>query len=703
MISILAIDFGNKNCIVAIPKDGSINILNNQASQRLTPTMISFTEFRRYFGVFSQQKQMENITSTITQIKQLIGLNYNSTKRQFIEKSESCTLVPGPTGFTFVKLNFLNKEAVFSVEQCVAFLLKGCFDIAKLNNVFTDQCVIVVPPWWSEIERRVIIDSAKIAGIKVAKLLNSTTAEAITYYMDHQKSILEQQIKYVVFIDFGDSCLNSAVIQFSKGAVEVKSCCFDDNIGGSNFTLALVNYLLKVTKQKYNIDPSTNRRSMVRFTEAAEKLKKGLSVNQVMQFEVDSLSNGASVSFLVKRSEFEDQIQELLNRINIPIVQSIKMANISLNDIFTVEIHGGSSRVPAVKAKIAEIFGRDPTQSVNSDECFATGAGYQAVILSPQTDFNLKVTDVFYHKISIECNEFQDRNHRKDLFQRFQVIPFGKVLTHHVQQKTMIDIICEDKIKLGSIYIRLKRRMEATVQITIRLNQNGIIEVPKIVLVGVQRNDWKRKMNNGTAEFDEDEIDFQYKSMYELHDAIIKDMSQQEKEMEEIDKSEEERDNVRNSLESYIFKLKNALERDSVDFFDPSMIDEYKQLTGEVENWFYENEFERHSAKKYNKILQKLKDIGDPAFKRQKSRENLPLIVNRIIDRAEKCNQSLSKRNIDDVDEANQIKFELDQIVTEVEKMKNELQSIPCYLDMAIDEDYFNNELCRIEKIIQSY
>ena len=221
MSSIIAIDFGNKNCLVAAPKDGSINVLNNQASQRLTPSMISFTEHRRYFGVFAQQKRMENIRSTITQLKQLVGLRYESNRRQKIESLELCKLVPGVTGFAFIQFDFLDKETVFSVEQCIAFLLNGCFEIAKLNNVFSDQCVIVVPHWWSEIERRIIIDSAKVAGVKVPNLLNSTTAEAITYLVDHQKIIIENESKYAVFIDFGDTCFSSSIVQFQQKAIEV--------------------------------------------------------------------------------------------------------------------------------------------------------------------------------------------------------------------------------------------------------------------------------------------------------------------------------------------------------------------------------------------------------------------------------------------------------------------------------------------------
>lgn len=706
MSSIIAIDFGNKNCIVAGRKESSINILNNQEFQRLTPTMISFSQHRRYFGSSAQQKQMENVKSTITQLKQLVGLPYQSEKRQAIEKLESCTLVPGPTTNTFFKIDFLEKERVFSVEQCVAYLLYNCFEIAKLNNVIADKCVIVVPPWWSEVERRIIIDSAKVTGIKIAKLLNSTTAEAISYFVDHKKIVDEQESKHAVFIDFGDCCFNSAIVQFHKESIEVKGYSYNNDISGSSLTQILANYLQKIIREKYKIDPSTNRRSMIRFIEATEKLKKGLSINQVMQFEVEI--NGIYINFPVKRTDFEQQIKGLIDSMSKTIEESIQMSGVTtIDEIFTIELHGGSSRIPAVKEKIAELFGTDPKQSLNSDECFAMGAAYQAAFLSMHYSSKVSIKDIFCYQICIECDDFPEENHRKEIFKQFQVIPCTKILTHRIKQrKTVIYVKCEDTTIIGALQINLIKQEEATVNITFQLNQSGIVEVRKVVLQPPKKSLW----NFGQSDFDENDIDFQYKSILELPDAVIKDMINQEKEMESIDKTEEERDEVRNSLESYIFKLKNALNSsDDSKYFEPEMIRSHLKLVEEVEEWFYEHGEERHSIQKFNDILKELKSIGDPAFKNQKDRENLLLFLNKLIDRAGKCKSYLS--NLDS-DTADQFEIELDLFVESVKNYIDEINKVPLHTNIVSEDekkslkvrkkDLLNDQIYQIEKKLKN-
>ena len=170
-MSVIGIDFGNENCLVAIPQRGSVDVVLNETSQRLTPTMVAYSENRRYSGVFASQQLMQNITSTISQIKQLVGLRWDSSEREEIQKHISYELAPLTNGFVGIKVNYLNNPTVFNVEQILAYLFRGLFIIAQKNKTYTDQCVIVVSPWWGEMQRRVIIDSAKIAGFHILNLL----------------------------------------------------------------------------------------------------------------------------------------------------------------------------------------------------------------------------------------------------------------------------------------------------------------------------------------------------------------------------------------------------------------------------------------------------------------------------------------------------------------------------------------------------
>jgi molecular chaperone DnaK (HSP70) len=143
---------------------------------------------------------------------------------------------------------------------------------------------------------------------------------------------------------------------------------------------------------------------MLRFRQAADRLKKGLTVNLVIPFEVQNLLDH-DINFLVKREDFEATIADLISRICVPVEQAPEPAGVAKDSLFAIEFHGGASRVAAVKAEIRQIFGRDPTQTLNPDECFALGGGFQAVIVHPHYHVKVNVTDVSQHRVNIEWFE----------------------------------------------------------------------------------------------------------------------------------------------------------------------------------------------------------------------------------------------------------------------------------------------------------
>ena len=187
MSSVLAIDFGNENLVISAPRKGGVDIINNQSSQRLTPSMVAFSETRRYAGEFARQQQMQNVKGTITNLKRLVGLKYDSNDREVVQKLVPFKLVKLDDGYIGVEVMYLEELQTFRVEQCIALLLKEVFHIARIQSIHASDCVIVISPWWDECQRRSILDSAKIAGFNVLKLLNSTTAAAIVYSMYHKK------------------------------------------------------------------------------------------------------------------------------------------------------------------------------------------------------------------------------------------------------------------------------------------------------------------------------------------------------------------------------------------------------------------------------------------------------------------------------------------------------------------------------------
>lgn len=478
MSSVLAIDFGNENIVMAAPRKGGVDVILNQASHRLSPSMIAYSETRRYAGEHARTQQMQNVKGTITQLKRLIGLKFNTPEREKIQNLIPYELVELEDGFIGVKVMYLEQEKIFRVEQCVAYLIKDNFEIARLQNIHATDCVIIGSPFWDECQRRTVLDAAKIAGVNVLKLLNSTTAAAIGYSMYHRKRLPEKVDKAVpvAFVDFGDSSINCAIVMLSQGSVEVKGFACNEHLGGQDFTTALVNMLLQKTQEKYKIDPTTNARAMLRFTQAAEKLKKSLSINPVMPFDVQSCLN-TDINFMVKREEYEETIKGLLDQIEEPITRALELANVKKEDLFAIEVHGGASRTKAVKDKIRDIFGKELTQSLNPDECFALGGGFQAAILSPQYKVDLKVKDVAPHQIMIEWTDEEGNLKTNELFKQFNDVPCTKLVPIKVKRTCHVRLFHERSGELATVDIDTNQDEPLLVKLKVRLTPDGILNV----------------------------------------------------------------------------------------------------------------------------------------------------------------------------------------------------------------------------------
>ena len=324
--SAFGVDFGNQNFLVSMQKNGSIDVVLNESSKRLTPTMISVDNDRRYAGEAAMSQYMMNLTGTITNMKRLVGLKYQSLERENIEKLVPYRLIELENGLAGVLINYKNDSHIFRIEQIISMLFNNVLQIARENNSLDDEFVTVVSPWWNEEQRRIIIDAAKICGCSQVRLLNSTTAAAIAYLFYHKEKLPSEQDPpiYSAIVDFGDSSLNVSITEMKNGYLRVESISCDNTVGGSDFTQALAKYIINTILQKYRIDPRSNPKAMIRLYSAVEKLKKGLTVNPVMSFEVQSLMNDIDVSFLVKREEFEDQIQNLIEKIRPPVESAIE-------------------------------------------------------------------------------------------------------------------------------------------------------------------------------------------------------------------------------------------------------------------------------------------------------------------------------------------------------------------------------------------
>lgn len=678
MSSVLAIDFGNENHVISAPRKGGIDIIS-QSSHRLIPSIIAFSDIRRYAGEHAFQQQSLNQKNTITNLKRLIGIKYDSDECKFIQNQVPFKLVKLDDGYIGIEVNYLKETVIHRVEQCLSYLLKNAFQIANSNEIHATDCVIVVPPWWNEVQRQTIIDSAKISGYNVLQLLNSTTAASIVYSMYHRKKLHQNSDEPVpvAFIDFGNSSFNVSIAMLKQGSVEVKSFASDKHLGGDDFTKILVKFLLEKTIQKYNIDPTKSSRAMLRFIQTAEKLKKNLSVNRAIPFDIQNLMNGVDVNFIVKRDELEEISKHLIDRIEEPIRKALQLAGVNKEDLFAIEVHGGASRMTAVKAKIREVFGKDISQSLNPDECFSMGGGFQAAILSSQYKVDLKVTDILQHQINIEC----DNENSKELFKKFTTLPNQIILPINVKRKNNVRFLNEKSEVIYTIEIETDTDEPVIVNLNVQLTNDGFI----------------------TAEVEQKDgihIKSKFERKFGLTSIQIEQYQNKEKEMSRRDEEEQEIDQARDNLRDYIFTMYTYV---LCDFpgFDPSKKLEYLQKTLMAQEWFEENEFTRLPLQDYNDQLDALKSFGDPAIARKNAHIEIPNKLRELIKTAEIERNKLDNKDekFDHIleDEREVVRKEIDDFSEWLKNEIDEIEKVPQYMDVPFKIDDAQKKFIDIE------
>jgi molecular chaperone DnaK (HSP70) len=591
------VDFGNENTVICLPTANGIEILPNPDAGRTTPTAVTYGDERRYWGGSGEREQLRHTSGGVTQLKRLIGLPFSSALRESLAGEIGAKLVELDDGLTGVEVTFREQTYVLRPAQILAYLLKSVDSVVTNREPKVSRYVVTSSPMWNDKERRIVTTAAKLTGKPALALVNNTTAAAAAYTMLHSGKLPLDNPVPALFLDFGASGLSVAVAKLKLGTVQMLSVTFDAKLGGSEFTRVLVEYLLSKVTENYKTDPASNARAMIRFRRAAEKLKRTLSINPVVAFEVQSLPGDVDVSFLVKREEFVAQIQDLIDRIAAPIEEALTLASVKAEDLQVVEILGGGSRIPAVREKVAAIVGREPTQALNVDEGVAAGAGYIGALMSPGSfRVPLVVHDILAIPVSAKCGE-----NEASLFERFAALPADNSLTIKASQDVEVAIFSGDD-RIGTLKIETGSEEEIEISVKFRVTVSSIVEIEAVV--GGDDN----HALSYTAEWIGQVTDEQFQAMQEV-----------ESMMEAADRAEQLIDETKNSLESALFGLNDIL-REGPEFFTPEEKENAEKLAAEIQLWHDENEFDRLPVEEYQSRLEKLTAVSEPITARKRAR-----------------------------------------------------------------------------------
>lgn len=322
----------------------------------------------------------------------------------------------------------------------VASYLSKIKDItAKELRAPVSDVTISVPAWFTDVQRRAMIDAGDIAGLNVLRLINDTTATALGWGITKlDLPTPEEKPRRVMFVDIGYSDYTASIVEFRKGELNVKATAYDRHFGGRNFDKALTEHLAVEFKEKFKIDIHTNGKAWTRTLVAAEKLKKVLSANAMAPLSVESLMEDTDVRAMLKREELELMVKPLLDRLTVPLEQALSEAKLQVGDIDQIEMVGGCTRVPAIKETISKFFGKGLSFTLNQDEAIARGCAFSCATLSPVfrvRDF--AVHDIVNYPIDFtweQSPEIPDEDTSLTVFSRGNVMPSTKILTFYRKQ-----------------------------------------------------------------------------------------------------------------------------------------------------------------------------------------------------------------------------------------------------------------------------
>uniref|UniRef100_A0A7C4LLQ0 Chaperone protein DnaK n=1 Tax=Schlesneria paludicola TaxID=360056 RepID=A0A7C4LLQ0_9PLAN len=374
---IIGIDLGTTNSVVSVMEGGEVKVIPNQEGNRLTPSVVAFTEKGdRLVGDPAKRQAVTNPKNTIYSIKRFMGRRHAEVESE--EKIVPYKVVGGPNEYVKVEVH----GKTYTPPEISAMVLRKLKEAAEAYLGHTvNRAVITVPAYFNDAQRQATKDAGEIAGLKVERIINEPTAAALAYGLEKKKN------EKIAVFDLGGGTFDISVLEVGDELIEVLSTNGDTHLGGDDFDQRLVNYVSDKFQQEHGIDLRKDPMALQRLREAAEKAKKELSSQQTTDINLPFITADASgakhLQLTISRAEFERLIDDLVERCRVPVENALRDAKLKPDQIDEVVLVGGSTRVPKVQEFVKKLFkGKEPHRGVNPDEVVSVGAAIQGAIIS---------------------------------------------------------------------------------------------------------------------------------------------------------------------------------------------------------------------------------------------------------------------------------------------------------------------------------